>query len=580
MSEERSRSELVELLREIVELLMLDEGGRWNFRARAFERAAKAVENSHGRLAHLPVSRLSEMEGIGKSTAEAIREYFKTGTIARLEELRGKYPADFVEVLRIPGIGTKTMFRLRDELNIQSISDLRDAIAAKSIHKLPGMGPDAELRLSQALERLGSKQNRRPIHVVLPVAEQIVTELNALPEVTHAQYAGSLRRLQETIADIDILVISTEHRSVIDYFVNTPRVSQIITEGEKMASVYLEMGIQVDLRIAPADEFGAALLHFSSGRQHNIQLRMRAHDLGFSLNEKSLHPRGGDEVIVSKTEEEIYEKLGMPWIEPAMRQGRGEIRAAINNRLPELTRIEDLQGDLHLHCRKRESIDTSIESLVQGAHELGYSYLAIASHGPGHPQHESSEKQYEALAKAIRAARKRHTNLHIYHVCELSIDQQGELNYSDEARELFDFCIASVHSHYGLSDVQQTDRLIYAMEEPSVRILGHMLGRTIGSQEGIKIHLPPVLEAARENDVAIEVNGQLDRLDAPADIIRKGSDNGNLFVISSDASDAEGMKRAIGYGVTHSHAGWLPRTNVLNAWTKQRVDEWLRQPFD
>ncbi len=562
----RSRTKLVDALEELVALQTLAEGGRASFRARAFAQAAKVVADDAG-TSNMSLARLKALPGLGKSTAEVIQEYFRTGKIARLEELRTQYPRELVELTRIPGLGAKTVLRLRDEAGICNLAGLQKAIREERVGKLPGLGGWTEERMRTAISHIGAKHDRRPIHIVLPIAESIRNELAHLPEVSGAYLGGSLRRLESTIADVDVLVVSEEPASVLSFFLEMPRVTDVIVEGKHMASVYVESGLQVDLRVCTPNEIGPAMLHFSSGRNHNIQLRMHAHDRDLSLNEHSLHHRGTDDVVSQGSEEELYELLGLPWISPGLRQGRGEIAAALENSLPHLVDVDCLQGDLRTNYDESEGV----ELVLEAARALGYSYLAIASSAE-----ESAAKK--RVQSEVGQWRDRTSDLLILHAGVVAIDDQGYSEYSEEDRANYDFCIALLDGHHQLSESEQTERLITAMEDPAVRILAQSSGRQIGEFRGIEFDERAVLEAARENDVAIEIGSELTRLDPPSAFIRRGSEAGNLFVISSCAKNAEELQQ-IQYGIRHSHRGWLDRAMCINTWKRARFEEWLQAPY-
>ncbi len=561
-----SRSDLIDALQELVELLTLAEGGRSGFRARAFTSAAKAVADV-AQPASMSAAQLRTVSGIGKSTAETISEFFRTGKIQRLEDLRRDYPAQLVELTRIPGLGAKTVLRLRDEAGVKTVAGLRAAIAECRVATLPGMAAWTEERLTTALEHIGDKHDRRPIHLVLPVAERIRNELSQLPEALEAHLGGSLRRLRSTIADIDVLVISEQPASVLAYFLDMPRVTNVIVRGDHMVSAYIEDGMQVDLRVAPPQERGPALLHFSSGRNHNIRLRMRAHDLGYSLNERSLHLRGKDDVISQGSEEELYALLKLPWIAHGLRQGTGEIEAAEQGRLPTLLEHNRVRGDLHLAATTPQGRS----EMIQAARTRSYEYLAFVS-VTGDEKAKNKEQEH------IVDLRQRHPELLILHACLRDIDDQGDMDYSEDDRASFDLCIASVGEAYALTETEQTDRLIQAIEDPGVRMLAQLTTRRIGEFRGIEFDANAVLEAARENDVAIEITSDLKRLDPPSGLIRRGYEQGNLFVVSSCATDAAGMA-AMQYGIRHSHRGWLDVSQIINAWPRTRLEDWLRDPY-
>jgi DNA polymerase (family 10) len=571
-----SRKELVERFRELTELLTLDEGGPATFRVRAYENATEAIKGTREDLAELKVSGLTKIEGIGKSTAQKIREYFDTGSIARLDELRVKYPADFVVLTRIPGLGPKSLLRLRAELGVENLDDLKAAIAGEKIRDLKGMGAKTEEKLAKAIERIGSKQDRRPIAKALPLAETLIEEIQEIAGVVEVQYAGSLRRFRETIADIDLVVSSEDAAPSMDYFVHMPRVTEVLGHGDTKSSVVTEIGIQVDLRVVTPEQYGAALLYFTGSKAHNIKLRQRALDQGTTLNEYGLAELAGGKVIASRSEEEIYQALGLPWIAPPMREDQGEVEAASEGSLPELLQVSDLRGDLHVHTDYSGDAKSSVEDMVEAADELGYDYIAITDHGFDLRINGVDTASHAEIADKIAALRSKYPKMTILHGCELNIGAEGELDYDEEQRSRFDLCLASVHSHFDLDRDKQTRRLIRAMEDPCVRILGHMLGRSIGKRPGIECDVDAVLAAALQNHVAIEVNSGLSRLDAPAEILRRACELGNDFVVNSDAHHKDHL-RGIRFGVLQSHRGWLPKDRVVNSWKPKRFKAWLAQ---
>ena len=569
-----TREELVERFRELTELLTLEEGGPATFRVRAYENATDAIKGTREDLAELKVTALTKIDGIGKSTAQKIREYFDTGKISRLEELREKYPAEFVVLTRIPGLGPKSLLRLRAELGVENLDDLKAAIAGEKIRDLKGMGAKTEEKLAKAIERIGSKQDRRPIAKALPLAEALIEELQAIEGVVSVQYAGSLRRFRETIADIDLVVASEEAAPIMEYFVNMNRVTEVLGQGETKSSVVTDIGIQVDLRVVRPEQFGAALLYFTGSKAHNIKLRQRALDQGTTLNEYGLAELEGGKVLASKSEEVIFEALGLPWIAPPMREDQGEVEAAAKGELPTLLQVADIKGDLHVHTNYSGDAKSSVEDIVQTADELGYDYVAITDHGYDLRINGVDSASHAEIAEKISVLRAEYPSMLILHGCELNISADGELDYDEEERARFDICLASVHSHFDLDRDKQTKRLIRAMEDPCVRILGHMLGRSIGKRPGIECDVDAVLNAAIKNRVAIEVNSGLSRLDAPSEILRRACELGNDFVVNSDAHHRDHMS-GIRFGVLHSHRGWVPKDRVVNTWEPKRFKEWL-----
>lgn len=569
-----SKEELIRLFQELTELLTLDEGSPATFRVRAYENATETIRSCQEDLSEMKVSALAKMEGIGKSTAARIREYFDSGRIDRLEDLRKKYPADFVALVRIPGLGPKTLMRLRDELGVENLEGLRQAITDQKIRALKGMGAKSEEKLAKAIERIGSKQDRRPIAKALPLAETLVAEIMAIDGVEQAQYAGSLRRFRETVADIDIVVASANAAPVMEHFVNMPRVTEVLGHGDTKSSVVTDVGIQVDLRVVQADSYGAALLYFTGSKAHNIKLRQRAIEQGYTLNEYGLAELSSGKVVASKTEESIYQALKLDWIAPEMREDSGELEAAADSKLPRLLEIEDLKGDLHVHCDFSKDAKSSVEEMVKAASDLGYQYLTISDHGENLSINGVSSAEHVELEQRLAALRLEYPEMLLLHGCELNIAKDGSLDYTQKERNEFGLCVASVHSHFDLASDLQTERLITAMRDPSVRVLGHPLGRSLGSREAIEVDVEAILQAAIEYDVAIEVNAALTRLDAPAEMIRRGCELGNLFAVNSDAHHASHLS-GVRFGVIHSHRGWLPRDRVINTWEPQKFSKWL-----
>ncbi len=569
-----TRKELVERFRELTELLTLEEGGPATFRVRAYENATDAIKSTREDLAEMKVSAIMKIDGIGKSTGQKIREYFDTGKIARLEELRVKYPAEFVRLSHIPGLGPKSLLRLRAELGVENLENLKAAIAGEKIRDLKGMGAKTEEKLAKAIERIGSKQDRRPIAKALPLAETLIEEIQALEGVVTVQYAGSLRRFRETIADIDLVVASEEAAPIMEFFVGMSRVTEVLGRGDTKSSVVTDIGIQVDLRVVKPQQYGAALLYFTGSKAHNIKLRQRALDQGRTLNEYGLAELDGGKILASKSEEDIFKALGLPWIAPPMREDQGEVEAAAKDDLPTLLQVSDLKGDLHVHTEYSGDAKSSVEDIVKTADELGYGYVAITDHGYDLRINGVDTASHAEIAEKIAVLKTEYPSMLILHGCELNISADGELDYDEEQRTRFDICLASVHSHFDLDRDKQTERLIRAMEDPCIRILGHMLGRSIGKRPGIECDVDAVLKAAIKNRVAIEVNSGLSRLDAPSEILRRACELGNDFVVNSDAHHKDHMP-GIRFGVLHSHRGWVPKDRVINAWEPKRFKEWL-----
>jgi len=566
---------LVALFRDLTELTVLEEGSPNSFRARAYENARDAIGTYRGDLSALSEKELTRIDGIGTSTAKKIREFFDTGKITKLEELRKKYPPDFVELAKIPGLGPKTLLRLRSELGIQNLNDLRAAIENRKLRDLKGLGAKMEEKILQAIARMGltGKDKRTPIAEALPVARELVAELEKLPEVVRARYCGSLRRFRETVADIDIVVASSSPSPVVEKFVKLPRVSQVIGSGETKTSVLTSSGLQVDLRIVEPHQFGAASQYFTGSKTHNIKLRQIALERGWILNEYGLSVAETEEVVASETEEAIYEALGLQLVPPPMREDRGEVELAAEGKLPPSLRLPDLRGDLHVHTSLSGDGRSPLEDVVAAAAERGYAYLAITDHAENLAFNGVSREKLLEQREQMGALRKRYPSMTLLQGAELNIGPDGGLDYDEAFRAGLDWCVAGVHSHFELPLAGQTRRVLAAMEDPTVDAIAHLTGRKIGRRPGIELDIDAVLQKAVETETAIEINAALGRLDASSEVLFRARDLDVTFVISTDAHHTRELAR-MEWGVLQATRGWVEPSRIANTWSRERFLGW------
>jgi DNA polymerase (family X) len=567
-----SKQDVLEMLEELATLTTLDEGDMQSFKVRAYETAARGIEAHVGDIDKLTVAELQKIDGIGKSTATKIRELLDTGKVQKLVELREKFPASVVGLMKIQGIGPKAILKLRAELGVQSIDDLRKAIAEQKLRGLKGFGAKTEEKLAQTLARMGENVGRAPISVALPLAERILGTLRAVPGVTTAEYCGSLRRFSETIGDIDICVVAADPTPVMDTVVGLSMVDRVLVKGASKTSVVTRRGIQIDVRVVGAHQLGAAMLYFTGSKAHNIKLRMRAIARGWTLNEYALSELEGGKVIASETEEAIYRALGLPFIPPVLREDAGEIELAEKGALP--LEPSAIIGDFHVHTTVSGDGRSPLEDMVAAARARGYRVLAITDHAEGTISGVGREALIEQRAR-VQAMQAELTDLTLLHGAELNIGSDGQLDYDPEFRALFDFCLASVHDHFDLSREQQTKRVVTAMRDPSVKMIGHLSARMIGGRPGIELDVDAIMNAAEETGCALEVNGGLPRLDVSVDVMRRARDRKVKFVLTSDAHHSTELER-VRYAALNAQRAMIGPDRIINTWSADRVLTWAR----
>ncbi len=561
------------MLRELAELTVLDEGDPQSFRVRAYESAAQAISTHGTDLGTLNDKELQKIPGVGKSTAAKIRELFETGKVAKLEDLRRKHPASVVALMRIQGLGPKAVGRLRAELGVQSVDDLRRVIGEHKLRELKGFGVKSEEKIAAALARLeatGSLQ-RTPISVALPLAERICARMLEVPGVSHASYCGSLRRFSETVGDIDVVVAATDAPAVMSALVSMNLVDRVLGQGESKTSIVTRRGTQVDLRVVTRHQLGAAQLYFTGSKGHNIKLRQRALTRGWTLNEYALSEIEGGRVVASETEEQIYAALGLPWIPPVLREDWGEIEAAERGELPRP--IGQVRGDFHVHTDVSGDGRSTLEEVVAAAKARGHRVLAITDHAEGTLSGVGREALLEQRARIRALQAKLGDSIRLLHGIELNIGPAGELDYDAEFRAGFDWCLASVHDRFELDRAAQTHRIVTAMQDPSVRMIGHLSARMIGGRPPIELDLDAVFAAAEATDTALEVNGGLPRLDMSVEALRRARGRNVTFVMTSDAHQASELAR-VDYAVRNAERAWLDPERVANAWPAERLEAW------
>jgi DNA polymerase (family X) len=575
----RTNDEVARLLDELAVLTEIAEGDPNGFRVRAYQNAQRAVLGLNRDVGEMSAADLARVKGLGKSTAAKIREYVQTGTIAKLEELRAAHPRGQRDLLKVPGLGAKTVGLLQSTLGITDLAGLQAAIDDGRLAALPGMGAKTVENLAAAIGKLGltSKDRRVPIAEAMSLAERTVDALRQVTGVLDAAYAGSLRRFRETIGDLDLLVATDDPEPVRTAFLALDGIERVIGSGETKTSVVTRDGLQIDLRVVPPASFGAAMVYFTGSKAHNIRLRQRALDRGWTLNEYALaHLDDTTEVVASVTEEDIYAALELPWITPELREDDGEIEAAAAGRLPDLPTVGDIRGDLHVHTDLSGDGHEPLERMVAALVERGRQYIGITDHAENLTINGVPRQAMEAQRIRLRDLEQQRGDVRLLHGAELNIGVDGSLDYDPAFLATFDWLVASVHSHFGRSVAEQTARVIAAIREPSVTAIGHLTGRMLGRRPGIELDLEQVLDAAAATGTAIEINASLHRLDAPANVIREGLARGVRFVISTDAHRIGDLDR-MRFGVAQARRAGAPRDAILNTRDADAFVAWIEE---
>ena len=566
-------NEIVEaLLTEYADLLSITGGDP--FRVRTYEKAARSVGGYHADVGTLDEAALQAISNVGGSTAKKIQEILKAGTFRQLEELREQVPAGVRQLMAISTLGPKKAMTLYRDLHIASVEELMDAIHEGRLRGVKGFGPKTEENILRGIDLMQQAGDRVLLGVAMDLAEEIVGELSVIKGCSKCTYAGSLRRMAETIGDIDVLVASKTPRPVMDAFTNLSYVERVIARGDTKASIRTTKGLQVDLRVIAPDVWGAALQYFTGSKAHNIRTREIAVRKGLKLSEYGLFDASTEELIVARTEEEVYERLGLPWIAPTLREDRGEIEAARDGKLPKLVELKDIKGDLHTHTNLTDGL-APLEQMIATARQRRYAYYAVTDHAPNlYMQRMTDEKmlaQRDELRKLARQG-----NMVLLHGTELNIDPEGNVDWEAGFLDDFDVCVASVHSHFNQSKDEMTRRIIRACENPHVNVIGHPTGRQIGGRAPLEFDFEEVFAAAARTGTALEVNAFPDRLDLRDEHIMWAKRHGVKLAVDTDAHSTVHLA-FMRYGVGTAQRGWLTKEDVITAWPLSKLRKFLQK---
>jgi DNA polymerase (family X) len=567
----RSNDEVAAVLQEYADLIAITGGDP--FKARAYEKAARAVGGYHAEVAGLDLKGLQEIPGVGKSTAQKILEYFRTGTIPAVEDVRAKIPAGVRELTTIPTLGPRKAMLLYDELGISSVDELVTAIHEERLRGLKGFGPRTEENILHGVGLMRASGDRVLLDVAMDLAEDIVAELSRVTGCERCVYAGSLRRLKETIGDVDVLVAAEESGPVMDAFADLSYASEVVARGGTKTSIRTTKGLGVDLRVVPPDSWGAALQYFTGSKPHNIRTREIAVRHGLKLSEYGLFDAESGEKIVSETEEDVYARLGLPWIPPPLREDRGEVDAGLRGELPVLVTERDIRGDLHTHTDLTDGL-APLEEMAEAAAARGYAYYAVTDHAPNLYMQRMTDDKMLAQRERVRRLDRRYPRMRLLHGTELNIDPDGGVDWPPEFLDGFDLCVASVHSHFNQSRAELTRRLVRACENPHVAIVGHPTTRILGKRPGLDADLDEVFAACARTGTVLEINAHPDRLDLSDEHILRARRHGVRFAVNSDAHSSTHLSH-MRYGVGTAQRGWLTKDDVINTWPLRRLQSFL-----
>ncbi|WP_214416535.1 DNA polymerase/3'-5' exonuclease PolX [Sphaerisporangium fuscum] len=556
----RANDEAAAALEEYADLFAMTGGDA--FRVRSYQKAAKAIAGFPEDISKVDVRRVP---GVGEAIAKKMEEFLQRGSFRQLDALRAEVPEGVRMLTRIASLGPKKAVFLYHELGIDSPEALAEAIRQGRLAGLRGFGAKTEENLLKGIEQMRQAGERVHLGVAMDLAERVMASLPA----DKIAYAGSLRRMKDTVGDIDILAVGPE--SLMEEFRRQPYVAEVIASGDRKTSVRTTEGLQVDLRVVPAESWGAAMQYFTGSKEHNVRVREMCVKRGWKLSEYGLFE--GEKVIASRTEEEIYQALGMQWVPPTLREDGGEVQAALRGELPELVTAADLKGDLHTHTDLTDGI-ASLEEMVGAAAALGYAYYAVTDHAPNlFMQRMTLDKMLEQRERLHRL-QDEYPGMRLLHGTELNIAPDGTVDWPAEVLKGFDVCVASVHSHFTQSREEMTRRFIAACENPHVHIIGHPTTRKIGKRLPVDADWEAVFAAAARTNTIMEIDAYPDRADLPSDLVRLARHHGVKFSIDSDSHAVPHLGN-LRFGVGIAQRAWLTPDDVVNTWPVDRLLAYL-----
>lgn len=552
---------IANILFEVADLLEL-KGVQ--FKPRAYRRAAQNISTLSKSIEEFyNEGDLEDISGVGESIASKVIEILETGKLQYLNELREEFPEDIQKLMNIQGLGPKKLMKLYKKLDIKNLQDLEQAVKNKKIRNLEGFGKKSEENIIKGIKMYKEAQERFLLGEILPIAREIKKKISEQKVVQKIKIAGSIRRKKETIGDVDILIISNEPNEIMDYFVNLEEVTRVLSKGKTRSSIITENNLQIDLRVVEESNFGSALQYFTGSKEHNVMLRKIALDKNWKLSEYGLRDKKKNERIAGENEEDIYELLGLTYIPPELRENNGEIEAAKENKLPKLIELSDIKGDLHIHTNWSEG-DHSIEEMGQKGIELGYEYLAICDHSKTLQIAQGlDENRFKKQIKEIQRINEELDEIELLKGAEVNIDSEGSLDLDNSVLKDLDIVVASIHSGFKSSQKELTNRLITAMHNDYVDVIGHPTGRILHKREPMDLDLTKIFEVALDLGIVMELNAYPNRLDL-SDINCRKAKNSNLKIAINTDSHNKNQMRFMELGVATAKRGWIEKNNVIN----------------
>lgn len=555
---------------------LLEIKGEVIYKILAYRKAADSL-NALGREAYdyWQEGRLTDIEGVGKAIAEKIDELFRTGRLEFLEKLSAEVPSSLAELLQVPDLGPKKVAMFWRQLDIKDLAEMEAAARAGRLRDLPGMGEKSEAKIIAGIESLARRTTRIPLGKAWPAAQRILKQLRQVPGVQAAEVGGSLRRMRDTIGDLDILVASADYGPVMEAFTTLPGVLRVLGTGDTKSSVEFDDGLRAQLWVHPPEEFGTALQYGTGSKDHNVRLRELAQKQNLSLSDHAFQREDGSQLFCA-TEDEVYATLGLPWIPPELREDRGEVQAAKAGKLPKLIELEDIRAELHSHSPWSDGRYT-IRQMAEAARERGMRVLAITDHSPslGVTRGVTAGALREQRAEIDAVQAELGDSIRLLQGVEMEIRADGSLDFPDEVIAGLDIVIASLHVGLRQPRQQVTQRLLNAIRNPHVDLIAHPTGRLIPNREGADLDMEVVLKAAAESGVAMEINAYPDRLDLNDIYARRAIELGIPLSINTDAHSPKDMDM-LHYGVATARRGWAEARHVINTWETERLVEWLR----